>query len=59
MKFFDKMLQIKWGIILITIGGGVILSLLLPAELIVIMLSVLLICVGACLMCSDRKRRFK
>ncbi len=57
MKFFCKLMQIKWGMILITIGGGVILALLLPAELIVVLLSVLLICVGICLLYSDKGRR--
>jgi len=59
MKFFCKISEIKWGLILITIGGGVILALLLPAEIIVIMLSIVLICVGAGLLFSDKKRHFK
>lgn len=59
MKFFCKIMQIKWGIILITIGGGVILALLLPAEVIVIILAIILICVGAGILFSDKKRHFK
>lgn len=42
-----------------TVGGGVILAFLLPAEIMVIMLAVILICVGAVLLFSEKKRPFK
>lgn len=56
MKFIDKLRCIKWGIILIIVGIGVIFSLLLPAEAMVVMLALLLIFVGVCLLNNDKRK---
>lgn len=56
MKFFNKLLQIKWGIILIIVGAGVIFALVMPTEAMVIALAVLLIFVGICLIKNDNRR---
>ncbi len=56
MKFLDKILQIKWGIILIIVGIGVIFALVMPAEAMVVALAILLIFVGICLVKNDKRR---
>ncbi len=56
MKFLDKILRIKWGIILVIVGIGVIFALVMPAEAMVVALAILLIFVGICLINNDKRR---
>lgn len=56
MKFMNKLRCVKWGIILIIVGIGVIFSLLMPAEAMVVILSLLLIFVGLCLLNNDKRK---
>lgn len=56
MKFLDKLCKIKWGIILIIVGIGVIFALIMPAEAMVVLLAILLIFVGICLLNNDKRR---
>ena len=56
MKFLDRLMHMKWGIILIIVGSGVIFSIVMPMEAMVIALAVLLIFVGICLVKSDKRR---
>jgi len=56
VKLLDKILRIKWGIILILVGAGVIFALIMPAEAMVIALAILLIFVGICLTKNDKRR---
>lgn len=56
MKLFDKLMRIKWGIILIIVGIGVIFALIMPPEVMVITLAILLIFVGFCLIKNDKRR---
>lgn len=56
MKFLDKLFNIKWGIILIVVGIGVIFALIMPAEVMLVLLAILLIFVGICLLNNDKRR---
>ena len=56
MKFLDKLFNIKWGIILIVVGIGVIFALIMPAEVMLVILAILLIFVGICLLNNDKRR---
>ncbi|MBP3448635.1 MAG: hypothetical protein J6K51_06425 [Clostridia bacterium] len=58
MKFIRNLFCLSWGLVLAAVGGGIIIALSVPATIIVILLSVLLIVVGYCLCMSDHKRRF-
>ncbi len=56
MRLLDKILRIKWGIILIVVGIGVIFALVMPAEAMVVALAILLVFVGICLLKNDKRR---
>lgn len=56
MKFLDKLFNIKWGIILIVVGIGVIFALIMPAEVMLVLLAILLIFVGICLLNNDKRK---
>lgn len=56
MKFIDKLRCVRWGIILIIVGIGVIFALVMPAEALVVVLSLLLIFVGICLLKNDKRK---
>ncbi len=58
MKFFRSLFCLSWGLVLAAVGGGILIALSVPASIIVIILSILLIFVGYCLCASDHKRRY-
>ena len=57
MKFIRKLFCLSWGMVLAAIGFGILMALSIPASIIVIILSVLLIFVGI-VSSTDIKRKF-
>lgn len=58
LKRFRHLFCLSWGMVLVAIGGGILLALSVPASIIVILLSVLLILVGCLLSHCDHHRKF-
>ena len=58
MKHFRRLFCLSWGMVLAAIGIGILMALSIPASIIVIILSILLIFVGYCIASSNGKRKF-
>lgn len=58
MKLFRNLFCLSWGLVIAAVGGGILIAISVPATIIVIILSVILILVGYCLCISDHKRRY-
>lgn len=58
MKFFRNLICLSWGSVIAAVGCGVLIALSIPASIVVILLSVLLILVGCCVSHFDRRGKF-